>query len=157
MYLRCFELFGAKSWGADIKFEARFFSIASCFCVTGNNNFCIFLGNSRKSILSIAHKQKKNRKAYSLASSPSFFSNSLFKLIVELAVIQCPPTPNVQNAIVDCTNGNFFGSTCTFFCELGYRFFGNRTLRCLADKDGDGFGDYNFAPPQCQGWSISLV
>ena len=68
-----------------------------------------------------------------------------------ISVIQCPPLPNTENLLLDCTNGYFFGSLCSFFCEFGYRLVGNSTLRCLADKDGDGFGEYNSAPPQCLG------
>lgn len=58
--------------------------------------------------------------------------------------VQCPSLSRQSNGAVDCSDGKFYGSECTFSCETGYQLVGQRLVRCVDDGRWDG------SQPYCQ-------
>ena len=64
--------------------------------------------------------------------------------------ITCPALAPPTDGSVNCTNGNNFGSVCTFTCSSGYSLVGSSTSTC----GGDGSsvtGAFDQAAPTCTG------
>jgi len=55
-------------------------------------------------------------------------------LLIFPAVCEILPAP--ENADLDCTDGNSFGSECEFVCNLGYTRVGVETFSCIETSQG---------------------
>nr|XP_039267286.1 uncharacterized protein LOC120342501 isoform X7 [Styela clava] len=70
--------------------------------------------------------------------------------------IKCLPEYSfLQNGIVNCTDSNFFNSTCNYTCDYSFRLIGLAPASCF-DENNDGIGDWNASFPFCEEYVIII-
>jgi len=69
----------------------------------------------------------------------------------ECSNVWCEPKHElIENGIVKCRNDNRLGSSCSFFCKLGFYLEGPSVITCYENMDSKGIGSWSGKAPTCK-------
>ncbi|XP_071851805.1 sushi, von Willebrand factor type A, EGF and pentraxin domain-containing protein 1-like [Apostichopus japonicus] len=69
---------------------------------------------------------------------------------VQCSIIECSEIGEIDGGVVDCTNGNAFGSVCTFQCDDGFILEGPPVSVCEESGISDPAVEWTNDKPTCQ-------